>query len=46
MSRSVPRLAQALVPRRGYAKDIEYPDWEQYEKIQKYEYRGEVCPAA
>lgn len=30
--------------KRGYAKDIEYPDWEQYETFDNYEYRGEVNP--
>lgn len=36
----------SVVPIRLYAKDIEYPDWEQYEKFDKYEYRGEVRDAA
>lgn len=35
-------LNMRRVPVRSYAKDIEYPDWEQYEKFEKYEYRGEV----
>lgn len=28
--------------KRGYAKDVEYPDWEQYEFVDDYEYTGEV----
>lgn len=41
-SRAGLRLQNFCVPKRLYAKDIEYPDWEQYERFDKYEYRGEV----